>query len=322
MFLLGACASAGLYALRRLRISKYVLWSPVLVYANRLLFPVHDRGVVYGAVLFSATLIAIIQYFCVSRQGERLDRNNRVLSNNRITADSFELVIRTKVPMHLKPGQHVMIRLHDSLQRKYTPILSQQIKHRSQTLLTLRIKEYINPDSVTASSCLSQYSPGAVLDLHGPLGGKYFCTQQFALVDLAFSMNYFIQQYDFFLFAAGSGITPVYQLSKVLTTANKSITLVTCDRDASLRMMSNECAALKQEVGNLLFWMSFLSRSSEQCAHSDKTVNARLQPAMICSLVDHSKPTVVIVCGPSSWESNFIEAFDGLVESKVKLVRW
>ena len=315
--------AAALYFLRSLRVNKYVLWLPVLAGANLMALPeVYRQHGLAFLIMVLVVSVAINLWLVRKNRPEKIDPNNRLLENKRITHDSFELTIRTKTTMDLSPGQHVLIRFQDDFQRKYTPIKAESIAETNQTLLTLRIKEYKHPQRTTGSSLLAQSIPGSVFDLHGPLGAKYFCEHTQALVDGSHNKVYNIHEYDFCLFAAGSGITPIFQLAQEMCRQQKKIKLVTCDKDSKSLMMFEELRELKNKYKHLLSWQCFFSQGDSFVGGADRVAPKRMEPANLETILISSTSCVAVTCGPPAWERMIKETIQGALHSRVSLVQW
>ncbi|PCJ24955.1 MAG: hypothetical protein COA94_06930 [Rickettsiales bacterium] len=322
--------SGVLYYLRSRNINKYLLWIPVLIMANMIeLTPEnYPNGLIIGAAIFLLTLY-IVKSNAKIIETERIDGNNRVVSHKQITPDAYELIIRTQTPIKLEIGQHVLIQINDSLNRKYTPIWTKYLPETDQTLLCLRIKEYKSTERLTASSYLARCGEGSVLALHGPYGNKFYCPKNDAIIDKINKCQYNLEDYQVYLFSAGSGITPIYQLAKNICKPgqkrgdsknggekgdgkekgrekgkkNEKLTLITCDQKHENQMMKDELTQLKEDFPNELDWLCFLSREGKNSPDIPATIfKERLTPGKLMNIVKCDSPSLIIICGPDKWQ--------------------
>lgn len=324
--MLSIAASMFMFYLRKYNINKYLLWLPVLSIAN--LMEVENSNYFYVVIIsvsiFFVTLYLVKKHFKVI-EAARADNNNRVISNCRITPDSYELVIRTKAPINLEVGQHILIQINDSLNRKYTPIWSQYIKETDQSLLALRIKEYKNDTYQTVSHYLAQCKEGSVIDLHGPYGSKFYCPKRVAIIDTSSNRQYDINKYQICLFSAGSGITPIYELAKnICNLGYKKVKLVTCDQSYDYQMLGTELIKLKKNFPNLLDWVCFFSKEEKgspvnfPCSFFKE----RLTPNRLKDILQDTLPGLVIICGPNEWQDMIVRAVKEIQNFQHEILVW
>ena len=127
-------------------------------------------------------------------------------SITKITKSSYKLVLKEKTSSNrLLPGQHVMFFSPTGICRKYTPT---DISYEdSYTVYTFFIKKYENGLSAYITSLVA----GCTINILSPCGTKYIENNN------SFRMNkeiYYMNQFNALCFAAGSGITPIYQIAK------------------------------------------------------------------------------------------------------------
>jgi NAD(P)H-flavin reductase/cytochrome b involved in lipid metabolism len=323
LIVISALALTGIcYQLRRLNISKYTIWVPIILLSNIRDLPSFSQIHFLEAVLLLAALAGFIQYLFFNTKIDRDRVNNVIIDKKSISANNFELLIKSNKIMNFFPGQHVMIRYNDMLRKQYTPIAWELIPETNQTQLTLRIKQYEDGDTASTSKVLCSSQPGAVLDLHGPYGQRYFSIHQQAIIDERTHQTFYINEVDLILCAAGSGITPIYQLALQSLQSNQNITLVTSDRDIQSRLMHEECACLKRNYGSLLLWKSYLSNESLTCGYSDQGFFRRITQTEVDSFFDSTTKTLIVICGPKKWQDLFITSEKAAQSSNTSLLIW
>lgn len=317
----GLLVALFLFYLRTRGVNKYLLWLPLLLLWNIFLIPVTYRlNFSVGVATISMFLVFINLLYLKLKKEQRIDKNNRMIERKKISKDAFELIIRTKLPMTILPGQHVIIRLSDHLERKYTPIWSKYLESSDQTLLCLRIKLYESKQHQTASSYLTSCPINTVLDLHGPVGEKFYCDKNKSIVDRIHELTIEPKTTNIYLFSAGSGITPIFQLAKAICEQGDPLTLVTCDKSPEYLIMKQEISELKHQFPELLTWVSIFSHGSSDFKISDAVINKRLQPDMLDSLLNNksNKEDAVIICGPEQWQTMISKTLN----KNIKIVTW
>ncbi len=328
-----------LFVLRLQGVNKYLLWLPLLLAVNAGFLPEAQQSL-YLALEGALALLAIaanLLQIKLKRQ-ERADHNHRVISKRRIHDQAFEMTVRTKTPVAVKPGQHFLIRLADGLERKYTPVEAIASGHSDQTLLRFYIKEYPPVSGPTLSSYLARCDAGSVLDLHGPLGDRYLCADSLSLVNQANQQRWPIAQHRVVMLAAGSGITPLFPMAQNLCEQNQKVTLITCDQSRDTQIMGPEIQGLKQRFQQALEWVCvFSGEAAAEAAHSDardhaqnhaqssadQTYQQRLGPEMLSQMIPESSGharALVLICGPNPWQSMIKQAFFG--REDVELLVW
>lgn len=330
--ILAISGASLLFFLRKYNINKYLLWIPIIAVANIMEL---DKAY-YPAALIAAIIAFMLTLYIVKThlnifEHKRIDANNRVLSNIKITPNSYELIIRTKTPINLEIGQHVVIQVNGVLNRKYTPIWSKYIEETDQSVLCLRIKEY-KRDYLTVSSYLAGCKDGSLLDLYGPYGSKFYSIQDLAIIDSANNLKYDISKYRIYLFSAGSGITPIYQLAKnIVTESGQKVQLITCDQNYEHQMLGPELCELKDKFPHLLDWTCFFSKEEKDLPYfAGNIIRKRLSPEHIknilgdndfakeqSEMMEAKQPALVVICGPASWQDLIVKTVKDIYDFSI-----
>ncbi|PKG99351.1 cytochrome b5 domain-containing protein [Paraglaciecola sp. MB-3u-78] len=332
-----AIAAVCLY-LRTIKVNKYLIWGPILLVATYKAIPDDLVLDYYLYYYFSATIILLCAIFMYlsnklerkqlnGKGGSRLDLNNRVLSCNKISTDGYELIIRTKMPIYLNVGQHILIQVNDSLSRKYTPIWHKYLPETDQTLIALRIKKYTNEHYMTASSYLASRKDGSVLALFGPHGSKYYCVKNKSIIDSVNNKAYELTKNNIYLISAGTGITPIYQLAKnIISNQSKHVKLITCDRTFEHQIMKDELIELKKENPKLLNWTCFLSgqNTSVPDGFPGELRTERLSGIHLNEITQAIGSSIVILCGPNGWQDMICEnlKMGDAANAKLNILCW
>lgn len=312
-----------LFYLRTLGVNKYVLWVPGLILFNLAYVPEeYWKPFFLGCAFLSISGISINLFVLKFKKPQRVDKNNRLIERKIISEDAFEITIRTKFPMTILPGQHVLIRLSDKLERKYSPVASTYLAETDQTLLNLRIKLYEHESYQTASSYLSTCPIGTVLDCHGPIGEKFYCTNSKSIVDRIQGISVEPEKNSIYLCSAGSGITPIYQLAKAMCEARQTFSLITCDKTPEHLMMKHELIDLKKQYAECFDWISIFSQSSLGFQNANQVIQGRLDSDFIDTFVEHNNDKVVIICGPEQWQRLITTTLNKRQDTSLKQITW
>lgn len=332
-----AIAAVCLY-LRTINVNKYLIWGPILLVATYKAIP--DDLALNNTLYyyFSAAIIllcAIFMYLSTQldrkqhsgKGGSRLDLNNRVISCTKISADGYELIIRTKMPIALNVGQHILVQVDDSLSRKYTPIWHKYLPETDQTLMALRIKKYTNAHYMTASSYLASRKDGSVLALFGPHGSKYYCVEHKSIIDSVNNKMYGLTKTNIYLISAGTGITPIYQLAKnIVSDLSRKVKLITCDRTFEHQIMKDELIELKKENPKHLNWTCFLSAQNPNVPNDflGELKTERLSAIHLNEIKQDIGDSIVIVCGPNAWQDMICENLktENTANSRINVLCW
>lgn len=334
----GLAFTLVLFIFRTLGVNKYVLWMPVLFVVNYMLVPeLHRTLYINGLAFLLLTLILINMLYNNFFSNKRIDKNNRIISTKKISHDAYEIIIRTKLPFNLLPGQHVMIRFNDQLEKRYTPIWTKHLKESDQTLLCLRVKKYALSKQTSepiksipsTSAHLTNYPVNTIIDLHGPLGDKYYCQNTRSLIDRMKNHAVDPKEKNIYLLSAGSGITPLFQMAKYICANNMNVTLITCDKSPDHLMMAEEITELKDQFPALLKWVSIFSASETPFDKADIVINERLKPEILHKLLDthdeaknRNKQNVLIMCGPNDWQNMIKNTLENQHKDQLELMAW
>ena len=319
--LLVIAISAICLYLRTIKVNKYLIWGPILLMATFKATPNdlslnNDLNFYFSVAII--LLCAIFMYLSIKldrkqlkgKGGSRIDLNNRVISCTKVSADGYELIIRTKMPIALKVGQHILIQVNDSLSRKYTPIWHKYLPDTDQTLMALRIKKYTSTHYMTASSYLASRKAGSVLALFGPFGSKYYCVKHKSIIDSVNNKTYDLTTNNIYLISAGTGITPIYQLAKnIISHQSRLVKLITCDRTFEHQIMKDELLELKKENPKYLKWTCFLSANNTSMPNDflGELKTERLSGKYLNEIKQDTQKSIVIICGPNTWQEMICE---------------
>ncbi len=303
------------YELRRMQVNKYLIWVPFIISLNIYLVPKTWWPAFIALLAVSSGAAVLYNLHLIRKKGVvRVDSNNRLLEKTHINPHCVELKIRTRLRMHIQPGQHILLRLNNEVERKYTPVWTEYLEDSDQTLLTLRVKQYpeksAQPEN-SASHFLGNCAVNTILDIHGPIGEKYYSPQHNAVIDDEQRIELNSKHADIILISAGSGITPLFQIAQNLCGLGEKVTLVTCDATPNHMLMQQDIQALQQQCPAQLKWISFFSQETQR-------LNAHHLNELLSQSSEREK--IVLFCGPKDWENMISQTLNSM--DKVQLINW
>lgn len=146
-----------------------------------------------------------------------------ILSNERIAEDTYKMMIESKLPADMKPGQFVNIKVEEHFLRR--PISISSIDNDSYTIIYKVVGE--------GTEILSRMKKGMELNVFGPLGSSYPIHEELAAV---------------LLLGGGVGVPPLYEVAKQYRRLNKRVVVALGFNSANACFYEEEFKALGCEV--------------------------------------------------------------------------
>jgi len=267
------------YILRCNNISKYYIWGIICFY--KIIIEIKEENDSFKNIYF--VLASIFTMLAIIWSGDKLsisdgnknDPNNRIIEKKKIHDNEYILKIKTRTKLYVYAGQHIIISKNGQEHRRYTPIKIDNTGN--QSVITLAIKRYPNK----ISEYITNLKKNDTLCLSGPVGSKYINNNIFYTPEEKIPLD---NSKHFLMFSAGSGVTPIYSIAKIMEEVGQSYQIIHSDKN-------KECVFISDYLNSLN--KVFYHYTSVSGRLSDNDVRNYIKKC--------NKETIVLSCGPDKF---------------------
>ena len=293
---------------RNVRLHKYSIWVPLLVYHSSQSFPAATLTLFVSLLVFKRSTVRT-RYFLNHKNQKQ---NVTLVDKKSLTHDTYELTFNfpQDTQFGLRMGEHITIHAinpntsgqvwnnHPELEteqiikRKYTPV------EITKGQFKLAIKEYKSttdyPNGGKMSQMLGRLSVNESITISGPNGYNHYLGNGRVLVN-----DKMIESGHVWMICAGTGLTPMYNILTTIMDSDQDTTRVDMlyvnktNRDI---MLNHELVLLQKKYSAQFHLSTCLTRD----ATSDADYHGRPDAALLNTLVSPDD-SIYMLCGPKSF---------------------